>query len=92
LLISDGSPEYARVRLERYGLDWPHMFMPWGRRSPTARLWGIREWPTTFVLDKEGVIRFRSMGGDLRGEKLEAAVLSLLDPESNTGNVSASKD
>jgi len=77
-LISDGSVEETRARLDRHGIDWPHMFMPFETRNPLSLQWGINEWPTTFVLDREGVIRFRGNEEALGGEKLEQAVMSLL--------------
>jgi len=60
-------------------VDWPHIFMPCGTRSPAASQWRIGEWPTTFVLDEEGVIRFRGNEVALGGENLEQAVMSLIE-------------
>ena len=45
-----------------------------GTEGPIAADYAIQSWPTVYVLDKEGRIRFT----DLRGEELEAAVLDLL--------------
>lgn len=39
-----------------------------------AARWNVRGWPTIYILDHEGVIRFK----DLRGEELEHAVMGLL--------------
>ena len=77
-LISDGSREQTRARLDVHGIDWPHLFMPFETRNPLSQQWGINEWPTTFILDREGVIRFRGNEEALGGEKLEQAVMSLL--------------
>ena len=43
-----------------------------GGAIPTA--WQVRAFPTTVVIDKAGVIRFR----DARGEQLDQAVAKLL--------------
>ena len=40
-----------------------------------AEAWGVHGFPTTFVLDEEGKIRFK----DVRGEGLDEAVKQLLD-------------
>ena len=60
-------------------MDWPHIFMPFGTGSPLTQEWRINEWPTTFVLDQEGVIRYRGNEVDLGGGNLEEAVRSLLE-------------
>lgn len=39
--------------------------------------WNVRGWPSTFILDQRGIIRFR----DLRGKELSNAVRSLLKKE-----------
>ena len=45
--------------------------------GPIASAWNVKGWPTTYVLDHEGVIRFV----DLRRESLLAAVRQLLNEE-----------
>jgi len=46
-----------------------------GTSGPITTRWGILSFPSVFVLDKAGVIRFK----DVRGDDLEKAVASLLD-------------
>ena len=43
--------------------------------EPIASDWGVSAFPTMFVLDAEGKIRFK----DVRGEDLDEAVQALLD-------------
>lgn len=45
--------------------------------GPIAKAWNVRGWPTTYVIDHEGVIRFV----DLRRESLLGAVRQLLNEE-----------
>jgi RNA polymerase sigma factor (sigma-70 family) len=45
-----------------------------GREGPLVSQWHIEAYPTVFVLDGKGVIRFK----DVRGEALDAAVSALL--------------
>jgi len=47
---------------------------PGGTKGPIARSYNVRSWPTIFVLDAEGIIRFKN----LRGEALDRAVDALL--------------
>ena len=46
--------------------------------APIAEAWGVRGFPTVFVLDREGKIRFK----DVRGKQLDEAVQRLLDEDS----------
>jgi len=43
--------------------------------GPITTRWGVRLFPSIFVLDRTGVIRFK----DVRGDELDRAVTSLLD-------------
>ena len=45
--------------------------------GPIAKAWNVRGWPTTYVIDHEGIIRFV----DLRRESLLGAVRQLLNEE-----------
>ena len=45
-----------------------------GTTGPITTRWGVHSFPSIFVLDAAGVIRFK----DLRGDDLERAVTELL--------------
>jgi thiol-disulfide isomerase/thioredoxin len=47
---------------------------PQGTKGPIARRWNVTSWPTIYVLDATGKIRFR----DVRGPALDQAVDALL--------------
>jgi hypothetical protein len=47
---------------------------PKGTGGPLPAKWNVNSWPTIYVLDHKGVIRFKNV----RGEKMEAAVEELL--------------
>jgi hypothetical protein len=48
----------------------------WDRSTtgPIATRWSVHAWPTIYVIDPKGVIRYR----DVRGEELDNAVNTLL--------------
>ena len=72
---SDSDKDLATERLEKEKLTWRSFWNgPMGPRGPISAEWDIREWPTTFILDHKGVLRFK----DLRGEELTAAVEKLI--------------
>jgi peroxiredoxin len=67
---------FLKVRKEEE-LTWPWWF-DGGTDGPITTRWNIEAFPTTFVLDQEGIIRHRG----LRGEELKSAVEKLL-PKGN---------
>jgi hypothetical protein len=55
-------------------ITWPQIYDGTPGQGPIAKRWNVHAWPTIFILDHEGVIRYR----DLRGEAMEAAILELV--------------
>ena len=67
------SPSDALRRLiNNYSIDWPQIIS--NETSLLIEKYGISKYPTTFLLDPEGVI----IAIDLRGKELEEKVLSLI--------------
>ena len=61
--------------LEKEGITWRSFWNgPGGTDGPISRLYNVRGWPTIYVLDAQGVIRFKNV----RGPALDAAVDALL--------------
>jgi hypothetical protein len=58
--------------MEEYGITWP-TFLD-SRDGPIYKNWNIRSWPSVYVLDAQGVIRYRGP----RGTELKKAVQELL--------------
>ena len=71
---SDDSLETLQRAMKENQLTWPSFFDGGGTGGPIATRWGVRGWPTIFVLDARGVIRFKGV----RGEEMDAAVDQLL--------------
>ena len=53
-------------------ITWPNISD--GRDCSIARAWNVHRWPTIYVIDADGMVRYR----DLHGEELEQAVTTLL--------------
>ena len=72
------SLDQSRDKLDRYvtsqGIEWPQYFDGKYWNNDIAVSYGIRSIPATFLIDKKGKIRYKS----LRGRQLEAAVEELL--------------
>jgi len=76
---SDGAPEKCKEILKREGITWRNV--PDGDTDgPIATKWNVQGWPTIYVLDAKGVIRYR----DVRGEEMEKAIESLLEESEKT--------
>jgi peroxiredoxin len=71
---SDSSPAKLRAVVAREKLTWPMIFDNGGTDGPISTKWGVTGWPTTYVIDAKGVIRFK----DVRDESMSNAVDALL--------------
>jgi len=70
----DTSESALRSELQKQGITWPQYYDGKGWDNQIAALYRVFAIPATFLLDREGVIRYR----DLRGEELEDKVAELL--------------
>ena len=71
---SESSLAEFNKQAEAEHVTWPSFFDGGGTEGPIATRWGVRGWPTIYVIDKKGVIRYRNV----RGEKMTDAVKTLL--------------
>lgn len=85
LLGVDADLDRAKTqeRLVKEGITWRSWWDDGGKMiGPIADAWQIRSWPSVFVIDHKGVIRYR----DLRGKELELMVdLLVSDAEKDQG-------
>jgi hypothetical protein len=72
---SDKDKDKLKTTLARERITWRSFWNgPEGIRGPIARTWNIRTWPTIYVLDGKGVIRYKG----IRVGELDKAVDQLL--------------
>ena len=64
---SDDSLETLRKVMKEKDLTWTSFFDGGGTGGPIATQWGVRGWPTIYVIDHVGVIRAKNV----RGAELE---------------------
>jgi thiol-disulfide isomerase/thioredoxin len=62
----------AKETMSKEKMVWPSFWD--GPKSSISKAWNLRGWPTIYVLDTKGVIRFKGV----RGEELDKAVDELL--------------
>ncbi|MBM3989940.1 MAG: hypothetical protein FJ298_02920 [Planctomycetes bacterium] len=72
---SDVDVEKLKGALKQENISWRSFWDgPKGTYGPIATSWGVNSWPTIYVLDETGTIRYVSA----RGPQLDEAVDTLL--------------
>jgi hypothetical protein len=71
---SDGDAERVKKILADRGITW-RQAIDGGTDGPWATRWNVRGWPTIYVLDAKGVIRYR----DVREKDMDEAIAKLLE-------------
>ena len=59
---SDKTLQELQSVMTKEELTYPSFFDGGGTGGPIATQWGVRGWPTIFIIDHEGVIRYRGRG------------------------------
>jgi hypothetical protein len=70
---SDSDRDDLKKVLEKESITWPS-FWDGATDGPIAKKWNVHGWPTIYILDHKGVIRFR----DKRDADMDKAVDQLL--------------
>jgi hypothetical protein len=72
---SDPDKEKLKPRMTKEKITWRSFWNgPKGTDGPISRAWNVRGWPTIYVLDDKGVIRFKNV----REKAMDKAVDQLL--------------
>jgi hypothetical protein len=72
---SDRDLEKLKKRMVEENITWRSFWNgPKGTGGPISARWNVTGWPTIYVLDHEGVIRYKGV----RGEAMDEAVDTLL--------------
>jgi len=76
-LIGVNSDAKQRVQdaIQRENITWRSFWDGGSTGGPIARAWSVHGWPTIYVIDHRGVIRYRNV----RGEAMDAAVDELIE-------------
>jgi hypothetical protein len=74
---SDQDREALKKVLEAEKITWRSFWDGGGIQGPIATEWQVSGWPTLFILDDHGIIRYRYLGGPTE-EMLKQTVEKLL--------------
>ena len=69
---SDKDREKLKEVLKEKDLTWRSFWNGGSTSGPISKEWNIRGWPTIYVLDAKGVIRYKSTGANEK--KIDAAI------------------
>jgi hypothetical protein len=72
-ILADDPTEKAIGTVEKYEMNWSSFRD--AREGPISRTYNINGWPTIYVLDRKGVIRYRGL---YHGSEVAAAADKLL--------------
>jgi hypothetical protein len=71
---SDKDRDALKKTMQKEQITWRSWWNGGSTDGPIAKKWGVRSWPTIYVLDGHGVIRYKNV----RGTAMDKAVDSLL--------------
>jgi peroxiredoxin len=72
--INSDPKDRLRQVMKKENITWRSWWDGGDTGGPIATAWNVKGWPTTYVLDTKGVIRYR----DVREEQMDKAVDALL--------------
>ena len=61
---SDSDRETLKKVLVKENITWRSFWNGGGKSGPISSAWGVGGWPTVYVIDAEGVIRFKTVGSN----------------------------
>ena len=71
--INSDPAEHLKETIQKEHMTW-RSWSDGSTSGPISTAWNVESWPSIFVLDAKGVIRYK----DVRGEQLDKAVDTLL--------------
>jgi hypothetical protein len=71
---SDQNRQDLKKVMEKEQITWRSFFDGGNTQGPIASKWNVMSWPTIYVIDSKGLIRYKNV----RGEKMDTAVDALL--------------
>ena len=72
---SDADKVMLKEAMEEENITWRSFWNgPQGTGGPISKAWNVSGWPTIYVFDQQGVIRYKGV----RGEDMDEAVDTLL--------------
>lgn len=74
---SDRDREALKKTIAKENITWRSFWNGGGTNGPISNAWKVRGWPTIFVIDADGILRFKAEGA--QEEAIEKAIQESLD-------------
>ena len=79
---SDSDLEALKPVLEEEQITWRSFWNgPEGTSGPISKRWNVSGWPTIYVLDAEGKIRYKNVRGEAMDEAVDALLAEMKDAQ-----------
>ncbi|MBI3852958.1 MAG: redoxin domain-containing protein [Verrucomicrobia bacterium] len=72
--VNSDPKQHLKQVIKKENMTWRSWWDGGDTSGPIASKWNVHSWPTTYVLDAKGVIRFK----DVREKEMDEAVDALL--------------
>lgn len=72
--VNSDSKERLRRAVKKENITWRSWWDGGNTDGPISKAWNVKGWPTIYVIDAKGVIRYR----DVRDKELDDAIEGLL--------------
>jgi peroxiredoxin len=86
--VNSDAKEKVQAAIARENITWRSFWDGGDTSGPIATQYGVRGWPTIYVLDHEGIIRYKNV----RGPAMDKAVDELLDKVSTSNIIHANSE
>ncbi len=71
---SDEDLDKLKVRMEKENITWRSWRNGGSTSGPISTQWNVSGWPTIYLIDSKGVIRYKNVRGDALDEAIEKLV------------------
>ena len=69
---SDRNRDELKQVLEKEQITWRSFWNGGDTDGPISTAWNVKSWPTIYVLDHKGVIRYKNVRGDAMDRAVDA--------------------
>lgn len=80
---SDKDRKKLKEVLKEQKITWRSWWNGGSTRGPISTAWKVRGWPTVYILDSEGVIRYRGVRGAAMDEAVDALLAEMTTKKGN---------
>lgn len=79
---SDSDRDVLKDVLKEKNITWRSFWNGGSTSGPISTRWNVRGWPTIYVMDAKGVIRYKNVRGDDLDKALETLLAEMGEPVS----------